>query len=109
MAECCEANAASCWAYRLMPNHIHLVLAPQTPEGLSRAVGEAHRRWTRRIFSRRCGCAPSPSCARSAGFRSRALAACERGGASCRPPGRTCGRRLVGVVAADYFRAFRAA
>jgi hypothetical protein len=29
-----------------MPNHVRLILAPATAEGLSRAVGEAHRRYT---------------------------------------------------------------
>ena len=34
------------WAYCLMPNHVHLVLAPQTADGLARALGETHRRYT---------------------------------------------------------------
>lgn len=29
-----------------MPNHVHLILTPVTAHGLSRAVGEAHRRFT---------------------------------------------------------------
>jgi hypothetical protein len=29
-----------------MPNHIHLVLMPQTAEGLARAIGETHRQYT---------------------------------------------------------------
>lgn len=28
-----------------MPNHVHLILNPSTPDGLARAVGEAHRRY----------------------------------------------------------------
>jgi putative transposase len=32
-----------------MPNHVHLVLAPETLEGLHRAVSEAHRRYTRHV------------------------------------------------------------
>ncbi len=32
-----------------MPNHVHLVAVPQDETGLARAVGEAHRRYTRRI------------------------------------------------------------
>lgn len=32
-----------------MPNHVHLVAVPQTETGLSRAIGEAHRRYTRMI------------------------------------------------------------
>jgi putative transposase len=46
MAERCRANGVACWAYCLMPNHVHLVLTPSTPDGLARAVGEAHRRYT---------------------------------------------------------------
>ena len=37
------------WAYCLMPNHVHLIAVPETQEGLARAIGEAHRRYTRRI------------------------------------------------------------
>jgi putative transposase len=46
LAEGCRRNGVACWAYCLMPNHVHLILTPTTPEGLSRAVGEAHRRYT---------------------------------------------------------------
>ncbi len=46
LAERCRANAVACWAYCLMPNHVHLVLTPAAPERLARAVGEAHRRYT---------------------------------------------------------------
>ena len=45
-AERCKANGVACWAYCLMPNHVHLILTPQSETGLSRAVGEAHRRYT---------------------------------------------------------------
>ncbi len=37
------------WGYCLMPNHVHLIAVPQTADGLRRAIGEAHRRYTRRI------------------------------------------------------------
>jgi putative transposase len=39
LAERCKANGVSCWAYCLMPNHVHLILTPATADGLSRAVG----------------------------------------------------------------------
>jgi putative transposase len=42
----CEVRV---WAYCLMPNHVHLILVPSTPEGLSEAVGQVHQRYTRRI------------------------------------------------------------
>ena len=32
-----------------MPNHVHLIAVPESEEGLARAIGEAHRRYTRRI------------------------------------------------------------
>ena len=32
-----------------MPNHVHLIAVPQDEKGLARAIGEAHRRYTRRI------------------------------------------------------------
>ena len=47
-ASCAEARVAV-WTYCLMPNHVHLVLVPKEPDGLRRALGEAHRRYTRRI------------------------------------------------------------
>ncbi len=37
------------WAYCLMPNHVHLILVPSTPEGLHRSVQEVHRRYTRHV------------------------------------------------------------
>ncbi len=49
MAASCERYNVNIWAYCLMPNHVHLIAVPQTEDGLQRAVGEAHRRYTRRI------------------------------------------------------------
>lgn len=40
------------WAYCLMPNHVHLILTPAREDGLGRAVGEAHRRWTSYVNAR---------------------------------------------------------
>lgn len=37
------------WAYCLMPNHIHLIVVPETEDGLRHALGETHRRYTRLI------------------------------------------------------------
>lgn len=48
----CARFGTAVWAYCLMPNHAHLVLVPSTLDGLRRAVGEAHRRYTVRINSR---------------------------------------------------------
>jgi len=37
------------WAYCLMPNHVHVILVPPSEMALCRGVGEAHRRYTRRV------------------------------------------------------------
>ena len=36
-------------AYCLMPNHVHMIAVPESADGLRRAIGEAHRRYTRQI------------------------------------------------------------
>ena len=45
----CGQEGLSVWAYCLMPNHVHLIVVPSTEEALARALGEAHRRYTRRV------------------------------------------------------------
>jgi putative transposase len=49
MAEWCVKYCVEIWAWCLMPNHVHLIAVPESEEGLARAIGEAHRRYTRRI------------------------------------------------------------
>lgn len=49
MSEWCAKFQVETWAYCLMPNHIHLIVVPETKDGLNLAIGEAHRRYTRRI------------------------------------------------------------
>ena len=49
MAEWCDRLGVEIWFYCLMPNHVHLIAVPQSEDGLRRAIGEAHRRYTRRI------------------------------------------------------------
>ena len=49
MAQWCAERGVAIWAYCLMPNHVHLIAVPQSEDALSRAIGEAHRRYTRRI------------------------------------------------------------
>ena len=46
VAEVCRSAGTAVWAYCLMPNHVHLILVPSTPDGLRAALGEAHRRYT---------------------------------------------------------------
>lgn len=36
-------------AYCLMSNHVHIVAVPERPESLARAIGEAHRRYTKEV------------------------------------------------------------
>ena len=52
LAESCAKAATEVWAYCLMPNHVHLILVPSHSDGLRAALGEAHRRYTRRINQR---------------------------------------------------------
>lgn len=47
-----ERARVDIWAYCLMPNHVHIVAAPQDAAGLGRAVGETHRRYTNFINAR---------------------------------------------------------
>jgi putative transposase len=43
------ATGTRCLAWCLMDNHVHLILVPTGADGLRSALGEAHRRYTRRI------------------------------------------------------------
>jgi len=56
VAEHCQACGVRVLAWCLMPNHVHLVAVPHTEEGLARALGEAHRRYTRLVNSREGWC-----------------------------------------------------
>jgi putative transposase len=49
MAEWCDKCGVTILAYCLMPNHVHLIAVPESEDGLRRAIGEAHRRYTRHI------------------------------------------------------------
>jgi putative transposase len=49
MSEWCRDQGVEIWSYCLMPNHTHLIAVPSTENGLRWAIGEAHRRYTRRI------------------------------------------------------------
>ncbi len=53
VAESCDACGVAVWSYCLMPNHVHLIVVPESADGLRRAVGEAHRRYTRRVNFRK--------------------------------------------------------
>jgi putative transposase len=49
MSHWCRELGVEIWAYCLMPNHVHLIAVPRTEDGLCEAIGEAHRRYTRRV------------------------------------------------------------
>jgi putative transposase len=51
-AEEFAAAGVSVWTYCLMPNHVHLIAAPSSEDGLARAVGRTHLRYTRLINER---------------------------------------------------------
>lgn len=52
LAQHCKANGVAVWSYCLMSNHVHLILVPSDEEGLSRAIGETHRRYSGYINAR---------------------------------------------------------
>jgi len=52
LAEQCRKQGVACWAYCLMPNHVHLILVPDRAESLGRALGETHRRYSGAINAR---------------------------------------------------------
>ena len=49
-------HGAHVWAYCLMPNDVHLIVVPEAADRLRRAIGEAHRRYTRPINFREGWC-----------------------------------------------------
>jgi putative transposase len=49
MAGWCSVLEVEILAYCLMPNHVHLIVLPQSADRLGRAIGEAHRRYTRMV------------------------------------------------------------
>lgn len=49
MADWCKWCAVEVLAYCLMPNHIHLICVTRSKNGLHKAIGEAHRCYTRHI------------------------------------------------------------
>ena len=49
MSEWCSRLNVEVWAYCLMPNHAPLIAVPESEGSLRRAIGEVHRRYTRRV------------------------------------------------------------
>ena len=48
----CHSEGIDIWAYCLMTNHVHLIVTPKKRSNFAKAVGETHRRYTRRINDR---------------------------------------------------------
>jgi putative transposase len=49
LAEWCNRCKVQVWSYCLMTNHVHLIVVPESEDGLRRGIGEAHRRYTRYV------------------------------------------------------------
>ena len=49
----CRKERVTILSYCLMPNHVHLIAVPKSADSLSRALGEAHRRYTRHVNAAR--------------------------------------------------------
>jgi putative transposase len=49
LKEWCVQEGLHVWAYCLMPNHVHIIVVPQSEQSLCRGIAEAHRRYTRRV------------------------------------------------------------
>ncbi len=43
LAKSCRRFGVACWANCLMPNHVHLILAPDDGDGLALALSRTHR------------------------------------------------------------------
>lgn len=42
----CGQAGSRIWAYCLEPNHVHLIVVPETAARPYRGIGQAHRRWS---------------------------------------------------------------
>ncbi len=49
MKEQLDGHQVEVWAWCLMTNHVHLIAVPDTEDGLAKAVGRAHQRYTRMV------------------------------------------------------------
>ncbi|HPI92829.1 MAG TPA: transposase [Deltaproteobacteria bacterium] len=52
LARWCSFYGVEVWCYCLMPNHVHLLAVPCSWDGLARAFGETHRRYSRMVNAR---------------------------------------------------------
>jgi putative transposase len=49
IAEACAAHGTICLGWCLMDNHVHLILVPESADGLRATLGEAHRLYSRHV------------------------------------------------------------
>ncbi len=49
LATWCSHYGVAMWAYCLMPNQVHRIAVPKSVDGLTPALSEAHRRYSRHI------------------------------------------------------------
>jgi len=49
LKEHARSAGVATWAWCLMPNHVHLMLVPPTPDALRQMLSEAHRRYSRMV------------------------------------------------------------
>jgi putative transposase len=52
LAEACRAQRVRCLAWCLMPNHVHLILTPETTAGLRGVMSSVNTRYAQRINGR---------------------------------------------------------
>ncbi len=52
LSEAARKASAEIWCYCLMPNHVHIIIAPSDEDGLRRTFADAHRRYTGYINTR---------------------------------------------------------
>jgi putative transposase len=52
LAEGCRIAHTAVLAYCLLPDRVHMILVPRDEDGLRAALGESHRRYTRKINDR---------------------------------------------------------
>ena len=48
----CAAAGVEVWAWVLMPNHVHMILAPSDADGIRRALALVHRRYAGHVHAR---------------------------------------------------------
>ena len=53
LSEAAREAGVAVWAWCLMPNHVHLILAPESEDGLRRTLARVHRSYAGMVHSRR--------------------------------------------------------